>query len=613
MQQWIFRHRAWLMALSGGLIIIAVVSQWLGSQPQIVKVWYWLAAIVGGTPIGLQAYQALQVRVISIELLVTIAMLGAAVINEASEAAIVAWLFLAGSWLEQRTLTKTRSAVNDLIALAPTMAWRQTTTGQFEQVAVDELKIGEIVQVKTGDQLPVDGQVIGGNGLVNEASLTGESMPVPKTTDNQVLAGSMLVDGTLQVRVEQIGATTVFGKIIELVTEAQDTKSAAERLIDRFAKYYTPAVLVAAVLTGLLTRQIELAVTILVLGCPGALVIGVPVSNVAGIGRGARQGILLKGSEVINQLSQLDTMVFDKTGTLTIGQPQVQQVKAYIDDPTPAIQALVSVEQGSNHPLAQAINQYYHDVSSQPVEQTQVVIGQGISATINGEPVLVGNQALLAAQQIPLTPAMQHDLATLTARGQSIVMVARGGQVELILGIADQLRPEAVGALAQLQQQGVKRLVVLSGDQPAAVAQIAQQLPLTQAYGGLLPDQKAGVIKQAQANGQTVAFVGDGINDSPALAQADLGIALGGGTGIALETAEMVLIHDDLAQLPVAIKLAKAIRANMIENIIIALAVVIVLLLSLFMSNWMNMAIGMLVHEASILVVILNGMRLLKK
>lgn len=613
MQQWIFRHRAGLMVLSGGLIMVAVVSQWLGSQPQIVKLWYWLAAIVGGTPIGLQAYQALQVRVISIELLVTIAMLGAAVINEASEAAIVAWLFLAGSWLEQRTLTKTRSAVNDLIALAPTMAWRQTATGQLEQVAVDELKIGEIVQVKTGDQLPVDGQVIGGNGLVNEASLTGESMPRPKTTDNQVLAGSILVDGTLQVRVEQIGSTTVFGKIIELVTEAQDTKSSAERLIDRFAKYYTPAVLVAAVLTGLLTRQIELSVTILVLGCPGALVIGVPVSNVAGIGRGARQGILLKGSEVINQLSQLDTMVFDKTGTVTIGQPQVQQVKSYIEDPAPAIQALVSVEQGSNHPLSQAINQYYHDVPSQPVEQTQVVIGQGISATIKGKTVLVGNQALLAAQQIPLTPTMQHDLATLMARGQSIVMVARGGQVELILGIADQLRPESVGALEQLQQWGVKRLVMLSGDQPDAVAQIAQQLPLTQAYGGLLPDQKAGVIQQAQANGQTVAFVGDGINDSPALAQADLGIALGGGTGIALETAEMVLINDDLAQLPVAIKLAKAIRANMIENIIIALGVVVVLLISLFMSNWMNMAIGMLVHEASILVVILNGMRLLKK
>lgn len=515
-----------------------------------------------------------------------------------------------GAYLEQRTLAKTRSAIKKLVEMVPETALRQTADGDFEEVDLDDLDEGDILLVKTGGKIPVDGEVVSGSGTANEASITGESMPLGKKPGDPVYAGTILENGTIRIKAEKVGDETTFGKIIELVEEAQDSKSQAERLIDRFSKYYTPVVLLLAIIVGLISQDLELAVTILVLGCPGALVIGVPVSNVAGIGNGAKQGILFKGSEVITKFSKVDTIMFDKTGTLTYGNPRVSQVKNYGQGQL-AEQLLVSVEKESAHPLAKAITGYYEDLEAKEVEASQVLQGGGIVAQVAGQQVLVGNRYLLDQYHVPVTKEMEKDMEELASAGNSLVLVAVNGQLELALGLKDEIRAGVKEDLAALKKLGVKNLLLLSGDNQKTVDLVAEELGLTEAYGQLLPEDKAEFVKKRQAAGEIVAFVGDGINDSPSLARADIGIAMGSGTDVAIETSNVVLMNGSFDRIPRALALAKATRRNMIENITIALAVVAVLLVSVLASSWMNMAIGMFVHEGSILVVILNAMRLL--
>ena len=610
MQKWLMKNRNWLMAATGILIVLAFAAKWLLKSETAESGLLLAASLIGGFPIAASAWQALKVKVISIDLLVTLAILGAFVILEFEESAIVAFLFLFGAYLEQKTLTKTRSAIKELVEMVPETALKQTADGDFEEVDVDDLDEGDILLVKTGGKIPVDGEVVYGSGTANEASITGESMPLGKKPGDPVYAGTILENGTIRIKAEKVGDETTFGKIIELVEEAQDSKSQAERLIDRFSKYYTPVVLLLAIIVGLISHRLELAVTILVLGCPGALVIGVPVSNVAGIGNGAKQGILFKGSEVITKFSKVDTIMFDKTGTLTYGDPRVSQVKKYGQGQL-AEQLLVSVENESAHPLAKAITGYYEDLEAKEVEASQVLQGGGIVAQVAGQQVLVGNRYLLDQYHVPVTKEMKKDMEELANAGNSLVLVAVNGQLELALGLKDKIRAGVKEDLAALKKLGVKNLLLLSGDNQKTVDLVAEELGLTEAYGQLLPEDKAEFVKKRQAAGEIVAFVGDGINDSPSLARADIGIAMGSGTDVAIETSNVVLMNGSFDRIPRALALAKATRRNMIENITIALAVVAVLLVSVLASSWMNMAIGMFVHEGSILVVILNAMRLL--
>ncbi|MEK1415820.1 heavy metal translocating P-type ATPase [Limosilactobacillus fermentum] len=610
MQKWLMKNRNRLTAITGILIVLAFAAKWLFKSETAESGLLLAASLIGGFPIAASAWQALKVKVISIDLLVTLAILGAFVIQEFEESAIVAFLFLFGAYLEQRTLAKTRSAIKKLVEMVPETALRQTADGDFEEVDLDDLDEGDILLVKTGGKIPVDGEVVSGSGTANEASITGESMPLGKKPGDPVYAGTILENGTIRIKAEKVGDETTFGKIIELVEEAQDSKSQAERLIDRFSKYYTPVVLLLAIIVGLISQDLELAVTILVLGCPGALVIGVPVSNVAGIGNGAKQGILFKGSEVITKFSKVDTIMFDKTGTLTYGDPRVSQVKKYGQGQL-AEQLLVSVEKESAHPLAKAITGYYEDLEAKEVEASQVLQGGGIVAQVAGQQVLVGNRYLLDQYHVPVTKEMEKDMEELASAGNSLVLVAVNGQLELALGLKDEIRAGVKEDLAALKKLGVKNLLLLSGDNQKTVDLVAEELGLTEAYGQLLPEDKAEFVKKRQAAGEIVAFVGDGINDSPSLARADIGIAMGSGTDVAIETSNVVLMNGSFDRIPRALALAKATRRNMIENITIALAVVAVLLVSVLASSWMNMAIGMFVHEDSILVVILNAMRLL--
>ena len=610
MQKWLMKNRNRLTAITGILIVLAFTAKWLFKSETGASGLLLVASLIGGFPIAASAWQALKVKVISIDLLVTLAILGAFVIQEFEESAIVAFLFLFGAYLEQKTLAKTRSAIKELVEMVPETALRQTEAGDFEEVDLDDLDEGDILLVKTGGKIPVDGEVVSGSGTANEASITGESMPLGKKPGDPVYAGTILENGTIRIKAEKVGDETTFGKIIELVEEAQDSKSQAERLIDRFSKYYTPVVLLLAIIVGLISQDLELAVTILVLGCPGALVIGVPVSNVAGIGNGAKQGILFKGSEVITKFSKVDTIMFDKTGTLTYGDPRVSQVKKYGQGQL-AEQLLVSVEKESAHPLAKAITGYYEDLEAKEVEASRVLQGGGIVAQVAGQQVLVGNRYLLDQYHVPVTKEMEKDMEELASAGNSLVLVAVNGQLELALGLKDEIRAGVKEDLVALKKLGVKNLLLLSGDNQKTVDLVAEELGLTEAYGQLLPEDKAEFVKKRQAAGEIVAFVGDGINDSPSLARADIGMAMGSGTDVAIETSNVVLMNGSFDRIPRALALAKATRRNMIENITIALAVVAVLLVSLLASSWMNMAIGMFVHEGSILVVILNAMRLL--
>lgn len=313
MQKWLLKNRQNITFITGLLVLLALMMQWFFKNKQLADLLLLLASLIGGFPILMQAISALKVKVISIDLLVTIAILGAFVIQEFEESAIVAFLFLFGAYLEQKTLTKTRSAIQNLVALTPSVALRQNEEGNFEEVDIDEVRKADRLLVKTGDKIPVDGKVIYGHGSVNEASITGEPLAISKAINDDVFAGTILEDGTIQIEAEKVGEDSTFGKIIALVEEAQDSKSSMERFIDRFAKYYTPAILVLSLLVFIFTQSISLAITILVLGCPGALVIGVPVSHVSGIGNGARHGILFKGSDVISKFSHVDSILFDKT------------------------------------------------------------------------------------------------------------------------------------------------------------------------------------------------------------------------------------------------------------------------------------------------------------
>ena len=542
--------------------------------------------------------------------------------------------------------------------MAPQSAAVRQADGTFETVPVDDVHVGDIVKVTTGDRIPVDGTVMSGTGLVNESAITGEPIPVGKAAGSSASAGTLLDDGMLTIRADMVGEDTTFGRIIELVENAQDSKSKEERFIDRFAAYYTPSVLIIAVIVGLVTRRIDLAITMLVLGCPGALVIGVPVSNMAGIGNGARHGVLIKGSEVTHRLSSADTFVFDKTGTITVGVPQVTDVRRYDDDGTPVandtgngaggahigsfeetkdvaardssvpdasaldagsgpahddvVRYLVGVESQSQHPLAKAIVRHFGDIPVPQVDQVSVVTGGGISAVHDNHRILVGSPRFLEADGIALTSSMREDASELEMQGDSLVAVAVDGSVRLILGIRDRLRPGVDDDITRLRRLGAKTIVLLSGDNQRAVDLMTAKLGFDRAVGGLLPDEKAAVISDLRDGGHRVVFVGDGINDSPSIALADVGIAMGNGADVAIDTSDVVLADSDFSRLPHAYGLAKHTVRNMRENIAIAVGTVALLLSGLVLTTWLTMAVGMFVHEASVLAVILNGMRLLR-
>ncbi len=611
-QLFLTKHTNQITLVTGILIVLGMLSKYLLQFTLGYQVILAVASIIAVIPIAVRAWSALRNKVFSIELLVSIAVIGAFIIGEFNESAIVTFLFLFGSYLESKTLQKTRTAIKGFTDMSPTTATLVTDDGT-EEVDVDDVDEGDVVLVKTGSQVPVDGIVVEGNGYLNEASITGEARQINKQLKDSVYSGTMVENGYLKIKATQVGDDTTFAKIIELVEEAQDTKSKAEKFIDRFAQYYTPAVLVLAVLVFAFSRDFRLAITVLVLGCPGALVIGAPVSNVAGIGNGAKRGILIKGGEVVDTFAKVDTLVFDKTGTLTEGNTAVTTMHTYTNNADNQLALAAAIEGVSDHPLGQAIVSYadQQSVGVAPVlDDPGTVKGQGFCAQVGKQEVVIGNQKMLTAHNIKLNPTQLKDLNDLQAGGQSTVIMAVDGQVKLIFGIADTIRPGVKDSLAALKAQGIKKLVMLTGDNELTAQAVANELNLDEVHANLLPEEKVEYVKKLKAAGNTVAFIGDGINDSPSIANADIGIAMGSGTDVAIDTSDVVLMQSSFPTLVHAHGLTKKTVSNTRENIFIAIATVAFLLIGLIF-GYIYMASGMFVHEASILVVIFNAMRLI--
>ncbi|WP_311199185.1 heavy metal translocating P-type ATPase [Helcococcus kunzii] len=607
----ILNNKNKITLISGILIIFAFINQWIIKKDFITNVFFIISSVIGSFPIILSAIGALKVKVISIDVLVTIAVIGAFFIKNFEESAIVIFLFLFGSYLEQRTLRHTRSAIKELLDMSPNFALKVNVNGEIEEVTIEDIQINDLILAKTGSKIPVDGKIIAGEGYINESSITGESIPIKKSENSQVFAGTIVENGTFKIRTEKIGEDTIFGKIIELVEESQDLKSETERFIDSFAKYYTPIVLILSFVVLLMTNNIELSITILVLGCPGALVIGVPVSNVAGIGNGAQNGVLFKGSEVIKDFSKVNTVIFDKTGTLTIGKPQISEIKFYANNKEEIINLLVSVEKESDHPLAKAIVQEFENNMSYKTSDTNVVKGGGIISTVDGKQVVVGNIYLMQKENIEINEEQKLIIEKYLSQGNSTVITAIDKKIVSIMGIKDKIRPNVKEVIQKIKNLGVNNLIILSGDNQKIVDLVSKELGMTLAYGELLPEDKSKYVEKMIKKDNIVAFVGDGINDSPSLAIAQVGIAMGNGTDVVIESSDIVMINSDISKLPYALGLSKSISRNMIQNIFIALGTVFILLLGLIFSNIINMSIGMFIHEISILAVIINGMRLL--
>lgn len=607
-QRFFIKYKRQILITITILLILAEIFQWVFKLTLLYQILMAVAGVIGVIPIILTAISSLKVKLISIDVLVSLAVIGAFIIGEFNEAAIVTWLFMLGEVLEDFTLKKTRSAVSDLVSMTPQTALVVQEDGSTEEEDVDFIDSGDQVVVKTGDQVPVDGKIISGSGNLDEASINGESRLVNKGVGDAVYAGTMLENGNLTVETTAAGEDTTFGKIIEVVEEAEDSKSHTEKLINRFAKYYTPLILIIALIVGVITRNFKLAITIMVLGCPGALVIGVPVSTVAGIGNGAKNGIIFKGSQVMDEMRKVDEIAFDKTGTLTIGHPEVSAVRVLNGDKAKIIKLAAAIEKKSNHPLANTIAKMDPFVIDAVVE---TVKGEGVIATYEQEKYFVGNLQLVE-ENTKKNAELKKIADDLSSQGDSIVVFSNQDQSLLaIFGIKDQLRPQAKKALLKLKKLGIKKLVMLSGDKQQTAEKIATELPLDEVHGEQLPSDKATFIKAEQQKENKVAFIGDGINDGPALASANVAIAVGNGTDVAVDVSDIVLVKNDLKQVAYAFSLSKRTILNMNENIALALLTVLILFIGLFV-GYIEMASGMLVHELSILVVILNGMRLLK-
>ena len=576
-----------------------------------------IAAVVAGAPILLAAVRALQVRTVGIDLLVTIAASGALVIGEYWEAAAVTVLFAVGHALEARTMDRTRSALTELVAAASDLAI-VLRDGQQVEIPAAEVRLGETVLVKNGAKVPVDGTVLAGTGAIDEAAITGESIPAAKGEDDPVFAGSVSAGGFLQVRATGVGADTTLARIIHRVEEAQDAKARTQTFLERFSTWYTPGIILLALLAGLATGDVVLALTLLVIGCPGALVISIPVAVVAGIGRGARDGLLIKGGEFLETSAEVDTVALDKTGTLTEGRPYLTDVTVLDPalDRTAVLRWAARAEAGSEHPLARPVLEGAAEEGIVPgdlPEHTEPVPGKGIVAAVEGRRVAVGNLPLLEHEGVLVPAGAQEEIARLAGLGRTPMAVALDGTVIGVLAVADRLRPEAAEMVRHLHAEGVRSVLMLTGDDRRVAEAVAAQVGIDEVRAGLLPEDKLAAVTALQREGRTVAMVGDGVNDAPALATADIGVAMGAaGSGVAIETADIALMHDDLLRLPEALGLARRTVRVMRQNIVLAVATVALLLAGVF-AGGVTMAIGMLVHEASVLAVIANAMRLLRR
>ncbi|MCO5101710.1 MAG: cadmium-translocating P-type ATPase [Burkholderiaceae bacterium] len=609
------RRRA-VLATSGTLLVAGLVAGRIAGLADVQQALLAAAAIAAGADIARRAFDGLRRRQFTIDLLVTIAAIGALAIGEAWEAAAVTFLFVFGAWLEARTLDRTRDALSGLLELAPVTALVLRDDDTIE-VDPSEVRVGELVLVRPGDRVPVDGVVRDGRSTIDESAITGEPIPVEKSAGASVYAGTVAADGMLRIEATGVGADTTLARIVHRVEAAQEAKAPVQQTIERFAAWYTPSIIALAVVAWLVTGNVALALTLLVIGCPGAMVIATPVAIVAGIGRAARRGILIKGGEHLETIGRVRTLALDKTGTLTRGKPALTDVVSLAAgiSQDEVLRWAAIAESGSAHPLARAILDGAHarlGASTPRPERGEAIAGHGIRAWWQGREIDVGTPKLMQGRAIELDDEALRTLASLQDEGKTAMLVAVDSRAIGIVAVSDLPREAAAAVIAELGRIGVSRVAMLTGDNPRTAAEVARAVGVVEVHAAMLPEDKLRWIEAARTRGEVVAMVGDGINDAPALATADVGIAMGAaGSDIALETADVALMTDQLERIPEALRISRATVRVIRQNLAIALLTVAALLAGV-LAGHVDMAGGMLVHQGSVLIVILNAMRLLR-
>jgi heavy metal translocating P-type ATPase len=569
-----------------------------------------VAALVGGYPIFKEAFENIVERKMTMELSMTIALLSALAIGEFFTALVITAFVLAAEVLEGLTVGRGRRAIQSLLDFLPrTVAVRRND--QVVEVASDEVQIGDTVIVKPGGRVPVDGIVLGGRSFVEQAAITGEAMPVEKIAGDAVYAGTINQSGALEIGAQKLGRDTTFGRIIEAVERAEKSRAPIQKTADRLAGYLVYFALGAAVLTFIITHNVRSTISVVIVAGACGIAAGTPLAILGAIGRAAHQGAIIKGGLYLEALSAVDTVLLDKTGTLTFGTPQIREVISANGFAEQQIIAAASIaERKSEHPLARAIVARATELAI-PLEEPDefsYTPGRGIRVSYQGEEILVGSLALLVEHG--MTRGLPPD-ANGAGGGVSEVYVARAGQVLGSIRIADVLRPQAKNAVAAMRQMGL-RTILLSGDTPAATSSVGRDLGVDEAVGGLLPEQKAKWVTELRSKGRNVAMVGDGINDAPALVEANVGIAMGSGTDVARESADVILIGSDLSKLVETLRLARRCRGIIMQNFVGTLVVdsIGVVMAAL---GFLNPLLAAFIHVTSELAFILNSTRLLPR
>ncbi|WP_174590295.1 heavy metal translocating P-type ATPase [Methanocella conradii] len=595
---------------SGALIVLAYASGELRHVNLSSALWV-LAAIVGGFDIARSAVAQLRYKVLGIQALVSIAAAGAILIGEYWEAAVVVFLFTFGGYLEALTIDKTRNSLRALMSLTPTVA-SVRRGDDIVAVAPEEVKPGEIVVIKAGEKIPVDGVVVKGEAQVNQASITGESVPVGKSPGDHVFSGTINEVGFIEARTERSGEDTTLARIIALVEEAQEQRAPTQQLIERFSRYYTPAIIALSIIVFIASGDPLISLTLLVISCPGALVISTPIAVVSGIGNAAGHGILIKGGAHLERAGRISIVALDKTGTLTRGELEVVKVKAFEGSPEDAIFKAAVAEKMSEHHLGRAIlKKVKKGVIVPDPSDFKVLPGKGVMATYEGRKLVVGNRRLLSESVFSFSEEHEAYVRDEEESGNTAIFLIEDGRLLAVISLADAIREEAWGLVARLKKAGIKKVVMLTGDNERTARAIAEKLGIDEYHASLLPEDKVEAIKQLKKEG-IVAMVGDGINDAPAMAAADIGIAMGAaGTDVAIEAADIALMADDLNRIGYAIGLSRKTLGIIMENTAFSILVVLLLVAGVLFKS-VVLASGMFIHEASIFIVIINGMRLLR-
>ena len=616
---WFAEHRELIVSGVAGLLLLAGWLAGLAGWPRTLSVGLLLGAYAAGGVYTLRdAWQSVKSRRFDIDTLMIVAAAGAGALGAWVEGALLLFLFSLGHALEHMAMDRARKAIEALAELAPKTAIVQRDGVEIE-VRVEALQRGDRVIVKPGQRIPADGRVLSGESAVDQSPVTGESMPVDKQPGDPVFAGTVNGEGVLVIEVTRLARESTLARMVDMVAEAQTQKSPTQRFTDRFERIFVPVVLVGAVLLIVLppllgfpfAESFYRAMAVLVAASPCALAIATPSAVLSGIARAARGGVLIKGGAHLENLGMLTAVAFDKTGTLTLGKPRVTDVVAVGGDEARLLTLAAAVESRSAHPLAQAVvaEAKGRGLTWSEAGETESVTGKGVRAEFDGQKVAIGNAKMFDGEVIP--DAIQQQAERLQTEGKTIMLIQADGQFLGVVALADTPREDVREVLARLHQLGIRKTIMLTGDNERVGRAIADAVGLDEVEAGLLPEDKVKAMEELGQRYGQVAMVGDGVNDAPAMARATVGIAMGGaGTDVALETADVALMADDLSKLPFAVALSRASRRIIRQNLYVSLGVV-ALLIPATLFGWAGIGVAVLIHEGSTVVVVVNALRLL--